>query len=136
MNQFFLRLLASLCLLGLLQGCGEPKPKVDLAAQTADLASTDSDKKVAALAEISKLGRDASSVVDKIIPLLKDEDNIVRRTAAYTLGVIGPAAKAAVPELKNLMKTTDRDQMTAVANALRAIEPSAVDGVKIENTQN
>lgn len=128
-------LLVALGLLLGLAGCGEKAEKVDLGAQLSALAG-DSDAKVAALAEISKLGTGAASAVPKITPLLKDEDAVVRRTAAYALGSIGPAAKAAVPDLKALLETTDRDQLTAVANALRAIDPSAVAGVKVENVSN
>lgn len=114
-------------------GCGgEKAAKVDLAAQLGQL-SGDVDTKVGALAEIAKMGPGAASAVDKITPLLKDEDPLVRRTAAYTLGSIGPAAKAAVPQLKSMLQTTDRDQLTAVANALRAIEPSALPGLKVDN---
>jgi len=124
---------ALLIALGLcLAGCGEKRENVDVNAQLAGLAG-DADAKVAALAEISKAGPDAASAVSKIIPLLKDEDAVVRRTAAFALGAIGPAAKEAVPTLKEMMQTTDRDQLTAVANALRSIEPSAAGGVKIEN---
>jgi len=117
-----------------LTGCGgEKAEKVDLNAQVSGL-SGDVDAKVAALAEISKMGAEAASVVSKIQPLLKDEDATVRRTAAYVLGTIGPAAKAAVPDLKAMLDTQDRDQLTAVANALRAIEPTALPGMKVENT--
>lgn len=119
----------------LLTGCGEKGPKVDLNAQLTGLAG-DNDAKVNALAEIAKLGPDGASAVAKIIPLLKSDDPLVRRTAAYTLGTIGPGAKAAVPELKALLDSQDRDQLTAVANALRAIDPSAAPGLKIENTTN
>src|SRR6186997_1310140 len=100
-----------------LAGCGgENKEKVDLQAQISAL-SGDADAKVAALAEISKLGPDGASAVPKITACLKDEDATVRRTAAFVLGTIGPAAKSAVPELKAMLQTTDRDQLTAVANA-------------------
>lgn len=132
----FLRTAVSLLLVALglsFAGCGgEKRENVDVNAQVAAL-SGDADAKIAALAEISKAGPDAASAVPSIVPLLKDEDPVVRRTAALALGAIGPAAKEAVPQLKELMQTTDRDQMTAVANALRAIEPSAASGVKIEN---
>lgn len=113
-------------------GCGEPVEKVDLNAQLGNL-SGDADMKVGALAEIAKLGSGAASAVPRIVPLLDDEDPIVRRTAAYALGSIGPDAKEAVPKLRQLMRTNDRDQMTAVANALRAIEPSAAGDLRIEN---
>lgn len=129
-----LLLLAAALTFGL-TGCGEKTEKVDLNAQLAGLAG-DADAKVAALAEISKLGPAAAAAVPKIIPLLKEEDGVVRRTAAYALGSVGPAAKAAVPDLKALLQTTDRDQLTAVGNALRAIDPSSVANLKIENTSN
>lgn len=123
-------------LLLLVTGCGgEKSPKVDLNAQFAALAG-DADAKVTALAEISKLGPDAAAAVDKIIPLLKDEDAVVRRTAAFALGTIGPAAKAAVPELKGIHLSGDRDQMTAVINALRAIDPASVPGERLDNVSN
>jgi HEAT repeat protein len=116
-------------------GCGGEKvEKVDLSAQLAVLsADGDADNKIAALAEIAKLGNGASSAVDTILPLLKDPDPVMRRTAAFALGSIGPASKAAVPELKAMLQTDDRNQLSAAVNALRAIDPSAVEGVKIKN---
>lgn len=135
----FLNAMGSLALAALIfmtAGCGgEPAAKVDLNAQLSGL-SGDTDAKINALAEISKLGPGAASAVEKIKPLLKDEDSVVRRTAAFTLGTIGPAAKSAVPELKEMLKTTDRDQLTAVGNALQAIDPKSVEGLKIQNVSN
>lgn len=130
-----LRALVSAAFILVLAGCGEGKPNVNLQEQLAALGG-DADAKVAALAEIAKLGADAASAVNQIIPLLKDADPVVRRTAAYTLGNIGPAAKAAVPELKAMMQTGDRDQLTAVVNALRAIEPAVAPGGRIDNVSN
>jgi len=122
----------------IISGCGgdtEKKDHVDVGAQVAGLAG-DADAKVNALAEIAKAGPDAKGVVDKVIPLLKDEDAIVRRTAAYALGSIGPAAKAAIPDLKAMLDTTDRDQMTAVGNAIRAIDPASAPAGRLENVSN
>jgi HEAT repeat protein len=118
-----------------LAGCGEKAPQVDLNAQVAKL-SGDADTKIAALAEIATLGPKAASAVPQVIPLLKDEDRIVRRTAAYALGSIGPDASAALPELKEMLNTTDREQMTVVANALRSIEPKENADLKLENVSN
>ncbi len=126
-------LLLGVLLLGV--GCGPKVANVDLKKQM-DALSGDTDAKVAALAEISKLGPEAGPALAKIVPLLKDEDPVVRRTAAFTLGAMGPAAKSAVPDLKALLETEDRDQLTAAANALRSIDPSAMPGVKVENTSN
>lgn len=137
--RYLLTSLGSLMLAGLVflaTGCGgEKAADVDLNAQLSAL-SGDADAKVNALAEISKLGAGAASAVPQIIPLLKDEDDVVRRTAAFTLGAIGPAAKAAVPDLKEMLKTTDRDQLTAVGNALQAIDPKSVEGLKVQNVSN
>ncbi|HMO65477.1 MAG TPA: HEAT repeat domain-containing protein [Verrucomicrobiota bacterium] len=118
-----------------LAGCGEKGPKINLDEQVSAL-SGDADAKIIALGEIATLGEGAASAVDRILPLLKDPDPVVRRTAAFALGAIGPAAKAAVPELKTMMQTGDRDQLTAVVNALRAIEPAAAGGVQVENVSN
>lgn len=133
-----LRPLFALLLAALLAGCGgeaEKKEIVDLAAQVAAL-SGDADAKANALAEIAKAGPDAASAVDKIMPLLKDEDAVVRRLAAYALGSIGPAAKAAIPDIKALLDTTDRDQLSSAANALRSIDPASAPDVRIENVSN
>lgn len=137
MNSRLFRVLVALfCTSFLLaSGCGEKAEKVDLAAQVTKLTG-DTEAKIDGLAEIAKLGAGAAGAVDKIIPLLKDEDAVVRRTAAYALGAIGPAAKAAVPQLKALLQTTDRDQLTSTANALRAIVPAEYEGLKVENVAN
>ena len=116
-------------------GCGEKAPKVDLSAKLAGLAG-DADAKAIALGEIAQLGPEAAPAIPKIIPLLKDPDPLVRRNAAYVLGMIGPAAKVAIPDLKAMLDTDIREQMTVVVNALRAIDPGAVAGVKVENVSN
>lgn len=116
-------------------GCGEKGPQVNLPEQIAAL-SGDADAKINALGEIATLGAGAASAVDQILPLLKDADPVVRRTAAFALGSIGPAARAAVPELKSMMQTGDRDQLTAVVNALRAIEPAVAPSERIDNVSN
>lgn len=141
LSRFYQRLGRAFGALGLLlclaaAGCGGSKTEnVDLAGELAKL-SGDADAKVGALAKIAELGPGAKGAVEKLIPLLKDEDASVRRTAAYALGSIGPAAKAAIPELKALLQTTDKDQLTAAANAMSAIDPASVEGVKINNTSN
>jgi HEAT repeat protein len=116
-------------------GCGEKTEKVDLNAQLTKLAG-DVDAKIDGLAQIAIVGPEAKSAVSQIIPLLKDEDRIVRRTAAYALGSIGPDAKAAVPDLKQMLQTDDREQATVVANALRSIEPEENADLRLENVSN
>ena len=121
----------------ILCGCGpkdENAPKkIDVSAQVAHLKG-DADAKNTALTELAAGGPNAASAVQDIIPLLKDEDHVVRRLAAYALGQIGPAAKAAVPALKELINDPDQSTMTTVINALNAIAPGSVEGTKVINT--
>jgi len=100
--------------------------KVDIAAQTAILKSgADANAKVDACTELGKAGERAAEAVPALIELLKDQDGLVRRMAAYALGEIGPKAKAAVPALQPLMSDPVREVMTQAANSLRAIDPAS-----------
>ncbi len=129
--------LLSILVGGFLTGCGpkdETGPKkVDVSAQVGQLKGN-ADAKANALTELAAGGPNSASAVNDIIPLLKDEDHVVRRLAAYALCQIGPAAKAAVPALKELMNDPDSSTGTTALNALHAIEPAAVEGVKVINT--
>ena len=65
-----------------LMGCGSkdetgPK-KVDVAAQVAQLKGN-SDAKANALTELAAGGPNSAAAVNDILPLLKDEDHVVRR---------------------------------------------------------
>lgn len=113
-------------------GGGDTTKKVDVAAQVAALKGN-SDAKEAALTELAAGGKNSTAAVNDIIPLLKDEDAVVRRLAAYALGQIGSAAKAAIPNLKAMLTETDINSVTAAVNAINSIDPSANDGVKIQN---
>ena len=132
--------LALLCLvlsagtLGCNQG-GEPPQKVDVAAQVAGLKGND-DAKAAALSELAAGGKNSAAAVDEIIPLLKSEDPVIRRLAAYALGQIGPAAKAALPGLTALLQDSDRNAVTAAINAIRAVDPSKASVEAPPNTMN
>ena len=121
-------------------GCGgedgNPGPKkVDVAAQVAAL-SGNGDAKSGALAELAAGGPNSAAAAPQIIPLLKDEDPVVRRLAAYALGQIGPAAKAALADLKTLLADNDRNVVTAAVNAIRAIDPKSAPGETIPNTMS
>ena len=120
-------------------GCGQdgnPAPKkVDVAAQVAALKGN-GDAKATALAELAAGGPNASAAATDVIALLKDEDPVVRRLAAYALGQMGPAAKAAIPELTARLQDNDRNVVTAVMNAIRAIDPSKVPGEAVPNTMS
>ncbi len=132
--------LALLCLVlgaGTL-GCSqssEPLQKVDVAAQVAGLKGND-DAKTAALTELAAGGKNSAAAVDEIIPLLKSEDPVIRRLAAYALGQIGPSAKAALPALTALMQDSDRNAVTAALNAIRAIDTSKASVEAPPNTMN
>jgi hypothetical protein len=119
-------------------GCGkegDTAKKVDVSAQVAGLKGN-GDAKAAALAELAAGGPNSAAAVKDIIPLLKDEDALTRRLAAYALGQIGPAAKEAIPNLTPLLKDPDRAVMTATLNAIRAIDPSKAPAESIANTMN
>ncbi len=117
-------------------GCGgdsrDAAKKVDVAAQVAALKGN-ADAKEAALTELASGGKNSAAAVNDILPLLKDEDAVVRRLAAYALGQIGPAAKAAIPGLKAMLTETDINSVTAAVNAINSIDPTANDGIKIQN---
>lgn len=127
-------LILTLCL-ALMPGCGksEDGPKaVDVAAQVAQLKGN-TDAQATALSELAAGGPKSAPAVNDILPLLKSEDTVIRRLAAYALCQIGPAAKAAVPELKNLMNDADPSTATTAINALNAIDPAAAGGIKVLN---
>lgn len=123
----------------LFTGCGEegnpPPKKVDVTAQVAALKGN-GDAKANALAELAAGGPNAAAAAPQVIPLLKDEDPVIRRLAAYALGQMGPAAKAAVADLSALLQDNDRNVVTAAMNALRAIQPSKEGDVAIPNTMS
>lgn len=119
----------------LVTGCGnsETSPKaVDIAAQVAQLKGN-ADAQSNALSELASAGPKSAAAVNDIIPLLKSDDTVIRRLAAYALCQIGPAAKAALPELKLLMNDADPSTATTAINALNAIDPSSTGGIKVLN---
>lgn len=120
----------------LLMGCGSKDEtaakKVDVAAQVSQLKGN-SDAKAGALTELAAGGPNSAGAVNDIIPLLKDDDHVVRRLAAYALCQIGPAAKAALPALKELMNDPDTSTGTTALNAINAIDPANAGAVKVLN---
>ncbi len=117
-------------------GCGSKDEtaakKVDVAAQVSQLKGN-SDAKAGALTELAAGGPNSAGAVNDIIPLLKDDDHVVRRLAAYALCQIGPAAKAALPALKELMNDPDTSTGTTALNAINAIDPANAGAVKVLN---
>jgi len=63
----------------------------------------------------------ASQVVAALILTLREPVVQLRRDAVTTLGMIGPPAKAAIPELQRLVRD-DADSRHQAETALRSIE--------------
>ena len=76
---------------------------------------------VAALVEVGTIGPGEAQVVPGLIQALRDPDIDLRREAATALGRLGPAAKAAVPDLQRLV-TGDPEVRYQAEVALRSIE--------------
>jgi HEAT repeat protein len=62
-----------------------------------------------------------SRVVATLVDGLSDEDRLVRRAAAVSLGVIGPKAKEAVADLVKATRDKDEDVRHAAISALGTI---------------
>ncbi|QDU26013.1 HEAT repeat protein [Anatilimnocola aggregata] len=63
------------------------------------LRSPDPQIKIQAAEVLARMGSDAKSAVNDLVPLLDDPDPEVRKVATRTLGRIGPDAAAAIPAL-------------------------------------
>ncbi|HJZ59055.1 MAG TPA: HEAT repeat domain-containing protein [Gemmataceae bacterium] len=61
----------------------------------------------------------------QLVAQLKSPDAQTRKEAAKTIGLIGPAAKDAVPALVNALKDKDSDVRSSAALALKWIGPAA-----------
>jgi HEAT repeat protein len=124
--RFLMLLSVSLMLASLLVACGEKGrqyAKVDIDAQVQNLKSPNSEERANACAALGSAGPNAAPAVPHLIPVLKDNDPLVRRLAAYALGEIGPAAREAVPALQGALNDPDPGVIPAAVNALRAIDP-------------
>lgn len=116
-------LLAVLTLPG--TGCTNKKEAaVDIKAQVQALTG-DQDAKLNALVELSKAGPGALPALDKIVALLAEDDPLIRRTAAYTLEQMGPAAKSAIPALEKAMEGATIDVTMAATRAISALKGSS-----------
>ena len=63
--------------------------------------------------------------VEDFTSKLKSPDAATRKGAAYSLGRMGPTARAAVPELITALKDTDQNVRRSVAIALGNMGPAA-----------
>jgi HEAT repeat protein len=113
-----------------------PSANVDVGAQTEQLKSPDVNLRVEAATALAAAGPSAAPAVPALIEALNnDSDPLVRRLSAYALGQIGPAAKEAIPSLTAAMQSGDREMVTSVINAIRAIDPTAMPEGNISNIQ-
>lgn len=96
------------------------------ASRVAALALSDSDPAVRATAVAAVVFLPAEEAVGKLVPLLGDRDEFVRREAAFAMGVAGSAA-ASQPLLKLLQNERVIEVRNAAIAALGPIgDPSAV----------
>jgi HEAT repeat protein len=114
------------------QGAGSAKEPVSdgktLSEWVADLKDgTAPQTRNAAAYEISGMGPDAAPAVPALIKALDDPEPTVRFPVLVALGEIGPAAKAAVPKLKQMMDEEINDEIAAAAKrAIKRIQPEAI----------
>jgi HEAT repeat protein len=81
----------------------------------------------AAAYEIAGMGPEAVRAVPALIEALDDPSAVVRFPATVALLEIGPAAKAAVPRLQQMIEEEVNDEIAASARrALKHIDPAAV----------
>lgn len=107
------------------------KPKYDpvdilIMAKVADLRSTEPEIHKQATKTLVETGARA---VPRIIPLLTEENAVIRSRAADVLGLIGPGAKEAVPALVERLQARNERDIEAVLKAIRGIGPGAGEAV-------
>jgi HEAT repeat protein len=92
-------------------------------ALIADLKSSDSTARVKAVRTLPEKRGDAAQIIPALIEALDDEEDEVRKGAAYGLGTFGAEARSAVPALKRHLKDPDAGVCKAAGVALNYIEP-------------
>jgi HEAT repeat protein len=93
----------------------------------ADLKAQAPQIRNAAAYEIAGMGPAAARAVPALIVALDDPSAAVRYPVTVALLEIGPAAKAAVPRLQQMVEEEINDEIAASARrALKHIEPAAV----------
>jgi HEAT repeat protein len=92
-----------------------------------DLKALAPQSRNAAAYEIAGMGPDAVRAVPALIEALDDPSPVVRYPVTIALLEIGPAAKAAVPRLQQMIEEEINDEIAASARrALKRIDPAAV----------
>jgi HEAT repeat protein len=90
-------------------------------------------ERLTALVALGMMGAEASDAVPKLATVLetRDDDNLVRAEAAWTLAKIGAIRQEVVPALrKTLNKDQDPVVLGATLNALGSLGPSAVSAIE------
>ncbi len=112
------------------QGAATAEPESSgrtLTQWIADLKAPAPQSRNAAAYEIAGMGAAGALAVPALIEALDDPEITVRFPVTVALREIGPAAKAAVPRLKQMMDEEINDEIAAGARrALRRIQPEAV----------
>ncbi|MDQ3136047.1 MAG: HEAT repeat domain-containing protein [Gemmatimonadota bacterium] len=112
------------------QGAATAEPESSgrtLTQWIADLKAPAPQSRNAAAYEIAGMGAAGAPAVPALIEALDDPEITVRFPVTVALREIGPAAKAAVPRLKQMMDEEINDEIAAGARrALRRIQPEAV----------
>lgn len=103
------------------------KPKYDpveimIMARLADLRSTEPEIHKQAVKSLADAGPRA---VTKVIPLLGEENSLIRNRAAEVLGRMGPQGREGVPALVGLLKKRNDRDMEPALRAIAQIGPEA-----------
>ncbi len=85
---------------------------------------------------LAKCGPAAKAAVPVLIPMLRDEEHMMRGAAATALGGIGPAAVKAVPALVAALKGTDANARDEVIRALGEIGPGAQSRPRVDTVHH
>ncbi len=123
--------------LALLDALGDDSPRVRIAAAHAltvlrpvsrelvdailsNLDDADRDVRLAAIRAAATLGSDPR-IVKHLVDLVSDFDAEVARSAGIALGDLGPAARAAVPTLRDMLDDEDEKRRNIASDALAHI---------------
>jgi WD40 repeat protein/tRNA A-37 threonylcarbamoyl transferase component Bud32 len=109
------------------RGVQEPDPlALEQQRLLDDLKAEDSKTRVAALKVILEQRHAAAFAIPALLPFLERDDPYEKALAIRCLGRIGPAAKQAVPQMVELLKSHEKDSAIrfAAASALVLIGPA------------
>jgi HEAT repeat protein len=110
-----------------LANCGPEQARLAIPVLMDELKSKEPkelpDRYFAAVA-LAEIGRPCKDVLGVLLQILKEErDESVRGHLIDAIGLIGPEAQAAVPQLNTIMENTDDNLRVAAALALLRIDP-------------